>query len=130
MKTKKSIVTSSDVFFLEGFPYSQAIRVGNFLFISGIVPEDREGILVGEEDIVMQAIQIFENMKKILSAAELEMKDVIKINMYFKNIEDLKKILEVRRKYFSKPYPCSTGVEVSRLLKNNWLLEIEAIASD
>ena len=44
-------------------------------------------------------------------------------------IEDLPKIIEVRKKYFSKPFPCATGVEVSKLLDENWLVEIEAIVS-
>ena len=57
------------------------------------------------------------------------MKDVIKINMYFKNIKDLPKILEARKKYFSKRYPCVTGIGASNLLNENWLVEIEAIAS-
>ena len=126
---EKKVVTAKDVFFLEEYPYSQAIKAGAFLFISGILPTDKNGKSVGKGDAVTQTIQIFENMKKILNEADLEMKDVAKINMYFKNINDLPKILEVRKKYFSKPYPCATGVEISGLLKEEWLVEIEAVAS-
>jgi len=127
-KNDKKVIRSNDVFYLEDYPYSQAIKAGILLFISGVLPINKNGETVGLGNILIQTTQVFENMKKIINEAGLEMEDIIKINMYMKNIEDLPRILDIRKKYFQKPYPCATGVG-SNLIKEEWLIEIEAIAN-
>jgi len=106
-------------------PYSQGIILGNTLFTSGQIPLNPK---TGEipEGVEAQAIQAFENIKSVITAAGADLKNVVKTTVFIKNMDDFVKINEVYGKYFSEPYPARSCVEVSRLPKDV-LLEIEAV---
>ncbi len=108
-------------------PYSQAIRVGKFLFVSGQIAIDPEtGELVGG-GIKEQAKRVIENIKAILEAAGYTLDDVVKVTVYLKDIKHYKDFNEIYAQYFKHNPPARVVVEVSRLPKDA-LLEMEVIA--
>jgi 2-iminobutanoate/2-iminopropanoate deaminase len=108
--------------------YTDAVRAGNLLFVSGCVPVDRSGALVGEGDIVAQARQVFANVGAVLAAAGAGFGDVVKVTVYLTDITDRPRINPVRQEVFGEARPASTLVEVSRLAVPGALLEVEAVA--
>ena len=108
-------------------PYSQAIKVGNTLYISGQIPFVPETMTLVSEDIQDQTRQSIENIKSIVNEAGYKLSDIVKVNVFVKNIEDFDKIHEVYSEYFSEVKPARALVEVSRLPKDV-KIEIEAIA--
>jgi 2-iminobutanoate/2-iminopropanoate deaminase len=108
-------------------PYSQAIRAGNLLFLSGQVAfEPTTGELI-KGDIVQQTRRVLENMKAVLEAEKLSMADVVKTTVFMKNIENFARMNEVYASYFPSPHPARSTVEVARLPKDVEV-EIEAVA--
>lgn len=107
--------------------YSQAVKVGNTIYIAGQVGMDEQGVVEGGFEA--QAVKAFENMKLVLEAAGASFKDVIKLNGYFTNyLRDRSKYHEIRRRFFSPPLPIATNVQVVSLALPELLLEIEAVA--
>jgi reactive intermediate/imine deaminase len=107
--------------------YADAVLAGDTLYISGIVPVDEHGAVVGE-DVVAQARQVFDLMGRVLAAAGGTPGDVAKVTVYLLDIDDRPRINPVRQAFFGEARPASTLVEVSRLAVPGALLEIEAIA--
>ncbi len=109
-------------------PYSQAVEVGNFVFTSGVIPIDpATGELAGGS-AANQAEQAFGNLKNLLEAAGTSMDNVVKTVVFIQDMNEFGSINEVYGKYFPKPYPARSCVEVARLPKDV-ALEIEAIAT-
>ena len=108
--------------------YSEGVRIGNFIFVAGQLPVDDNLNLIGEGDVDAQARKVFENMKAILNEAGVTMQDVVMVNIFVRNIEDLPRIAPARRDYFGSNRPVATLVEVSKLAVANALLEVNAIA--
>lgn len=96
-------------------PYSQAIMVGNTLYVSGQIPFVPETMTLVSEDIQAQTRQSIENIKAIVNEAGGELSDIVKVNVFVKNIEDFDKINEVYAEYFSEAKPARALVEVARL---------------
>ena len=109
--------------------YTDAVRAGNLLFISGLVPVDGEGKLVGEGDIAEQTRQIFRNMQLVLEAAGCGFDDIVKVVLYLLNVDDRPAINPVRKEFFGEARPASTLVEVSALAMPGAMLEIETVAA-
>lgn len=109
--------------------YTDAVRSGGLLFVSGIVPVDGEGKLVGEGDVVEQTRQVFRNMELVLRAAGCGFGDVVKVTTFLLDIGDRARINPVRQEVFGDVRPASTLVEVSALAVPGALLEIEAVAA-
>ena len=108
--------------------YTDAVRVGDLLFVSGCVPVDARGQLVGSEDVVAQARQVFANIGKVLAAAGARFADIVKVTVYLLNVDDRARINPVRQDVFGRSRPASTLIEVSRLAIPGALLEIDAVA--
>ena len=111
--------------------YSQAATVsaGRLLHVAGQVSMDSCGQLVGLGDFRAQAEQIFENLKAALAASGASFDNVVKLNSYFVDIKQAPVFREVRDKYINATHPpVSTAVEVRRLVREEWMLEVEAIA--
>jgi 2-iminobutanoate/2-iminopropanoate deaminase len=109
--------------------YTDAVRVGNLLFVSGLVAVDERGELVGGDDVAAQARQVFANMRAVLDAAGCGFADIVKVTVYLTDVDDRPKINLVRREVFGKARPASTLVEVSRLAVPGARVEIEAVAA-
>ena len=101
---------------------------GRVLKISGHVSQDAEGRNVGQGDMEAQTRQVLENIRGVLACVGGTMGDIVKVTVFVTDLAELKKIHAVRSKYFIKPYPASTLVQVSELIDPEWLIEIEAVA--
>ncbi|MBV8949037.1 MAG: RidA family protein [Solirubrobacterales bacterium] len=107
--------------------YTDAVQANGLLFVSGCVPVDADGRLVGE-DAVTQARQVFANIGAILDAAGAGFADVVKVTVYLLDIDDRPRINSVRKEVFGDARPASTLVEVSRLAVPGARVEIESVA--
>jgi 2-iminobutanoate/2-iminopropanoate deaminase len=108
--------------------YTDAVIAGELLFVSGLVGVDRDGALVGGDDVAAQARQVFANMRAVLDAAGCRFEDVVKVTVYLTDVDDRPKINPVRQEVFGDARPASTLVEVSRLAVPGAKVEIEAVA--
>lgn len=108
--------------------YSDAVRAGNTIYVSGQASLDARGSLVGPGDVVAQTRQTLENMKAVLKAAGATLDDVVKVTVYLADRDDRPKVNEVRKEYFKANRPASTLIEISRFAIEGMLIEIEAIA--
>lgn len=115
--------------------YSHAARLdtgnGSLIFVSGQLPVDAGGNMVGEGDMGLQAEQTFENVRAVLAANGASMADVVKLTVYLTDMGRLGEIAQVRRRYLPEggPAPASTAVEVSALAVAGALVEVEAVAA-
>ena len=107
--------------------YTDAVQAGGLLLVSGCVPVDGDGRLVGD-DVVAQARQVFANIGAILDAAGARFADVVKVTVYLLDIDDRPRINSVRQQVFGDARPASTLVEVSRLAVPGARVEVDAIA--
>ena len=108
-------------------PYSQAIQIGDLLFVSGQVPIDPDTGAVVEGDIQAQARQSLNNVKAILNAAGTNMGAVVKTTVFLADMNDFAAMNEVYAQFFQEPFPARSAVQVARLPKDA-KVEIEAIA--
>jgi 2-iminobutanoate/2-iminopropanoate deaminase len=108
--------------------FTDAVRGGGFLYVSGIVPVDGDGRLVGGDDVVAQTRQVFENMRAVLAAAGCRFEDVVKVTVFLTDVDDRPLINPVRQEVFGASRPASTLVEVSRLAVEGAKVEVEAVA--
>ncbi len=111
--------------------YSQAVEIrrGRIIYVAGQVALDRSGIVVGEGDMRAQAQQTFENLRSALEASGATFENVVKLNYYFSDITQLAVVREVRDKFINAANPpASTAVEVKRLFREPFLIEVEAVA--
>ena len=108
--------------------YTDAVRAAGLLFVSGCVPVDEHGRLVGAGDVAAQARQVFANIERVLAAAGAGLGDVVKVTVYLLDIDDRPRINPVRQEVFGDARPASTLVEVSRLAVEGARVEIEAVA--
>jgi 2-iminobutanoate/2-iminopropanoate deaminase len=107
-------------------PYSQAIRYGNFLFVSGQIAIDPQTANIIEGDIEAQTEQVLKNIAAIIDAAGMSLQDVVKCTCFLKDMNDFVKFNAVYENYFGEILPARETVEVSRLPKDV-LVEVSAI---
>lgn len=108
-------------------PYSQAVRVGNMIYTSGMLPLVPETMKFVEGDVQSQTRQALENIKALLESAGSSLDNVVKTTVFIKNMNDFPRINDVYAEYFKSKQPARSCVEVARLPKDA-LLEIEVIA--
>ena len=113
----------------EPFRLSQGFRVGDLVIVSGQAAIDQDGHIVGVGDFDAQAEQVFRNLTRVLEAAGSGLDRVVKVTIYLTDMGNFPKIVELRRRWFSPPYPADTIVEVAALALPELELEIEAIAT-
>jgi 2-iminobutanoate/2-iminopropanoate deaminase len=109
-------------------PYSQAIKAGNLLFVSGQVPIDPASGQIVAGDIAQQTRRVFENIGAILGAAGLSFDAVVRTTVYLADMNEFAAMNEVYATYFSAPAPARATVQVSRLPRDA-RVEIDAIAT-
>ena len=108
--------------------FTDAVRAGDLLFLSGFIAVDAEGRLVGGDDVVAQTRQVFTNLAAVLDAAGATFADVVKVTVYLTDIADRARINPVRQEIFGDTRPASTLVEVSALVVPGAKVEIDAVA--
>jgi 2-iminobutanoate/2-iminopropanoate deaminase len=108
-------------------PYSPAVRVGNFLFLSGQIPLDPTSGQLVEGDIRMQTTRVLQNMGELLKAGGADFSHVARTTIFLADMNDFAAVNEVYASYFTEPYPARATVQVARLPKDV-RVEIDAIA--
>jgi 2-iminobutanoate/2-iminopropanoate deaminase len=109
-------------------PYSQAVRVGDLLFLSGQVPLDPTTGQLIEGDISAQTRRVMDNLDAVLRSAGLSFADVARTTIFLADMNDFAKVNEVYGSYFTEPFPARATVQVARLPKDA-RVEIDAIAA-
>ena len=99
------------------------------VYIAGQIALDKDGKVVGEGDMKAQAEQVFKNLEAALAAAGAKFTDVVKMNTYVTDMDKAPAVREVRARYFGNTTPASTLVQVVKLARPEFLLEIEVIAA-
>lgn len=121
----KRIHTTPDVY--EPFLLSQGIRLGDVLYISGQAGYADDGKIV-EGGFRAQGEQAFSNLRRAVEAGGSNLANVAKVTIFVTDMGHFQDIVELRRKYFTAPYPADTIVEIKALYTPEAMIEIEAIA--
>jgi reactive intermediate/imine deaminase len=106
--------------------YSQAVKAGGFMYVSGQIPLAPESMEIVSEDFNVQVKQVLENLKAIIVDSGSKLSDVVKLNVYLKDLADFQSVNDAMSTVFDEPYPARAAVEVSRLPKDV-LVEIDAV---
>ena len=109
--------------------YTDAVRHGDLLFISGCGPFDEENRIVGGDDAAQQCRQVLKNIDKILVAANATFADVLKVTVYLTDVGDRTVINPVRKEFFGQTRPASTLIAVAALAFPEMKVEIDAVAA-
>ncbi|MFH1125305.1 MAG: RidA family protein [Pseudomonadota bacterium] len=111
------------------FGYAHAIQIDKTLYISGQIPLDLDMNMVGKNDIAAQTEQVYDNLKRVLEDVGGTMTNIVMLNIYCTDLEAFDKHTRgLRKKYFGDYYPAITAVEVKRLYRPDFMIEVEAIA--
>ena len=108
-------------------PYSQAVRAGNTLYLSGQTPLDPASGELVAGDISAQARQVFENLKAVLTAAGASFEQVVRVGIYLTDLGDFAAVNEVMKQYFREPYPARSTIGVAALPRGAQV-EIDMVA--
>jgi len=121
----QGITTQPDPY--EPYLLSQAIKAGPFVFVSGQAGYDDDGKIV-QGGFAAQGDQAFKNLNRALTAAGSSLEKVVKVTIFVTDMEQFSHVVDLRRKYFSTPYPADSIVEIKALYTPEAMIEIEAIA--
>ena len=111
------------------FSHATAVEAtGRLVFLSGMTALNRDGGVTGVGDITAQTHQVCQNLKAAVEAAGGTLEDIVRVDVFVRNVEDFDAIHAVRRQYFTGIPPASTMVEVSKFVNKDYLIEINAIA--
>lgn len=105
--------------------YSQAVKVGNFVFLSGQIPLVPETMDVVDGDFTARARQVFENLKAVAEEAGGSLNDAVKLTIFLTDLDNFAAVNEVMAEYCDEPYPARAAVQVSALPKG---VDVEADA--
>jgi 2-iminobutanoate/2-iminopropanoate deaminase len=108
-------------------PYSQAIRAGSFLFVSGQIPLDPETGVMVEGDVTVQTHRVFRNLAAILEAAGSSLDRVVRVGVFLADMNDFAAMNDVYSTYFTSPAPARATIQAARLPKDA-RVEIDVIA--
>lgn len=126
MKERKNI--SSGTKWEEQVGYSRAVKLGNYVFISGTTATDEHGAVVGENDMYAQAKFVLQKIERVLKQAGAEMKDVVRTRMFVTDIKKWEEAGKAHAEFFKDIRPATTMVEVKALISPKLLIEIEVDA--
>ena len=112
-----------------GYSHVVEASAGTLIYVSGQVPLDSDGQLVGSGDFDAQARQVFDNLSRALAAVEASWDDVVKLNYFLTDVGRIASVRAIRDEYVNTEQPpASTLVEVSRLFRDDAMIEIDAVA--
>ena len=127
---KECINTNDEIYKARDYTWSDLVKKGKVIAISGTVATDKNHRTLFKDDLVRQTRHIYETVEKLLSRAGASFDDVIKTTDYItpQAVKDYAKTADIRREFFKNNYPAATGIVVHSLLAPNWLIEIEFLA--
>ena len=111
-----------------GYSHIVEVQSGRTVYIAGQVAQDKSGNVVGPGNFAAQTTQVFENLKTALAAAGATFDNVVKINTYVTDMSHVQTLRDIRAKYYGKNLPASTLVQIGKLAREEFMIEIEAIA--
>jgi 2-iminobutanoate/2-iminopropanoate deaminase len=107
-------------------PYSQAIKAGSLVFLSGQIPLDPKSMEIVSDDVAAQTHQVFKNLIEVADAAGGSLSNAAKLTIYLTDLGDFAVVNEIMAGYFSEPYPARATIQVSALPKGA-RVEIDAV---
>ena len=109
-------------------PYSQAIKSGGLVFLSGQIPLDPETLTLVDGGIEEQTRQVFRNLSAIAEAADAHLQNAVKLTIYLTDLNNFTQVNSVMAEHFSEPYPARATIQVSALPKQA-MIEVDAIVA-
>lgn len=122
----KRINVSSGSAYEKPIGFSRAVRIGNFISVSGTAPISPDGNTSSPGDLYRQTIRCIEIIKKAVIDAGGQLEDVIRTRVFLKNISEWEQAAKAHGEFFSNIRPACTFVEIKNLIKDDWLVEMEA----
>ncbi len=98
--------------------YSQAVKVGDTVYLSGQIPLDPETMEIVSDDFEAQTVQVFENLKAVCEASGGSLQELVKLNIFLTDLSHFATVNEVMSRFFSQPYPARAAIGVAALPKN------------
>ena len=106
--------------------YSQAVKVGDTVYLSGQIPLVPSTMEMISDDFAEQTVQVFENMKAVCEAAGGSLMDIVKLNIFLTDLSHFATVNDIMSRYFSQPYPARAAIGVKELPKGSQV-EMDAI---
>ena len=110
------------------FSYSQAVKLGNWVYVSGQLSLDPQGNVVGKGDLLAQSRQVFQNIEAILGTVGGTREQIVRITAYLTDMTRFSEYNRARAEFFQKNRPASTSIQVSGLAIEGLLVEVDAVA--
>ncbi|WP_076415201.1 RidA family protein [Shewanella sp. UCD-KL12] len=106
--------------------YSQAVKVGSTVYLSGQIPLNPENMQMVSDEFSAQVVQVFENLTAVCEAAGGSLSDIVKLNIFMTDLSNFATVNEIMGRYFSQPYPARAAIGVKQLPKDS-LVEMDGV---
>ena len=106
--------------------YSQAVKVGSTVYLSGQIPLDPTSMQIVSDEFNAQVVQVFENLTAVCEAAGGSLSDIVKLNIFMTDLSNFATVNEIMERYFSQPYPARAAIGVKQLPKDS-LVEMDGV---